>query len=181
MSGKHFKAHEVSCCIKYFIFGFNIIFWVSPLFLFPGLRLMHWHAFVLHQHQFLIYESVRAVCLSPDPPSCGWFSLETWWFHPCELTADDLHLFLLSPISSTLCFCEDSTAERWWQVHLADCRIQTVQRWLNVSVRADRCYSGHHHSWQSFLDWNHGEDKPLPLCLYSPVTPVRTSGCIIGY
>ncbi|XP_070837800.1 tetraspanin-5 isoform X1 [Chaetodon trifascialis] len=27
MSGKHFKAHEVSCCIKYFIFGFNIIFW----------------------------------------------------------------------------------------------------------------------------------------------------------
>lgn len=29
MSGKHFKAHEVSCCIKYFIFGFNIIFWVS--------------------------------------------------------------------------------------------------------------------------------------------------------
>lgn len=31
MSGKHFKAHEVSCCIKYFIFGFNIIFWVSPL------------------------------------------------------------------------------------------------------------------------------------------------------
>lgn len=30
MSGKHFKAHEVSCCIKYFIFGFNIIFWVSP-------------------------------------------------------------------------------------------------------------------------------------------------------
>ena len=31
MSGKHFKAHEVSCCIKYFIFGFNIIFWVSPM------------------------------------------------------------------------------------------------------------------------------------------------------
>lgn len=28
ISGKHFKAHEVSCCIKYFIFGFNIIFWV---------------------------------------------------------------------------------------------------------------------------------------------------------
>uniref|UniRef100_A0A8C8CQ57 Tetraspanin n=1 Tax=Oncorhynchus tshawytscha TaxID=74940 RepID=A0A8C8CQ57_ONCTS len=27
MSGKYFKAHEVSCCIKYFIFGFNIIFW----------------------------------------------------------------------------------------------------------------------------------------------------------
>lgn len=27
ISGKHFKAHEVSCCIKYFIFGFNIIFW----------------------------------------------------------------------------------------------------------------------------------------------------------
>ncbi|XP_062372380.1 tetraspanin-5a isoform X1 [Sardina pilchardus] len=28
MSGKHFKGHEVSCCIKYFIFGFNIIFWL---------------------------------------------------------------------------------------------------------------------------------------------------------
>lgn len=29
MSGKHFNVHEVGCCIKYFIFGFNIIFWVS--------------------------------------------------------------------------------------------------------------------------------------------------------
>uniref|UniRef100_A0A8C2Q389 Tetraspanin n=1 Tax=Cyprinus carpio TaxID=7962 RepID=A0A8C2Q389_CYPCA len=29
MSGKHYKGQEVSCCIKYFIFGFNIIFWVS--------------------------------------------------------------------------------------------------------------------------------------------------------
>lgn len=28
MSGKHYKGQEVSCCIKYFIFGFNIIFWV---------------------------------------------------------------------------------------------------------------------------------------------------------
>uniref|UniRef100_A0A3Q4GSF1 Tetraspanin-5-like n=1 Tax=Neolamprologus brichardi TaxID=32507 RepID=A0A3Q4GSF1_NEOBR len=29
MSGNHYKGHEVSCCIKYFIFGFNILFWVS--------------------------------------------------------------------------------------------------------------------------------------------------------
>lgn len=28
MSGKHFNVHEVGCCIKYFIFGFNIIFWL---------------------------------------------------------------------------------------------------------------------------------------------------------
>lgn len=28
MSGNHYKGHEVSCCIKYFIFGFNILFWV---------------------------------------------------------------------------------------------------------------------------------------------------------
>uniref|UniRef100_A0A671RK59 Tetraspanin-5-like n=1 Tax=Sinocyclocheilus anshuiensis TaxID=1608454 RepID=A0A671RK59_9TELE len=28
MSGKHFSVHEVGCCIKYFIFGFNIIFWL---------------------------------------------------------------------------------------------------------------------------------------------------------
>ncbi|XP_031581676.1 tetraspanin-5-like isoform X2 [Oreochromis aureus] len=27
MSGNHYKGHEVSCCIKYFIFGFNILFW----------------------------------------------------------------------------------------------------------------------------------------------------------
>ncbi len=32
MSGKHFNVHEVGCCIKYFIFGFNIIFWVSYVF-----------------------------------------------------------------------------------------------------------------------------------------------------
>uniref|UniRef100_D6RG91 Tetraspanin 5 n=1 Tax=Mus musculus TaxID=10090 RepID=D6RG91_MOUSE len=29
MSGKHYKGPEVSCCIKYFIFGFNVIFWTS--------------------------------------------------------------------------------------------------------------------------------------------------------
>uniref|UniRef100_A0A8C6SVJ7 Tetraspanin n=1 Tax=Neogobius melanostomus TaxID=47308 RepID=A0A8C6SVJ7_9GOBI len=28
MSGNHYKGHEVSCCIKYFIFGFNILFWL---------------------------------------------------------------------------------------------------------------------------------------------------------
>ncbi|KAK2519937.1 Tspan5 [Columba guinea] len=35
MSGKHYKGPEVSCCIKYFIFGFNVIFWgvLSGLFL----------------------------------------------------------------------------------------------------------------------------------------------------
>lgn len=25
----HFKGAEVSCCVKYSLFGFNIIFWVS--------------------------------------------------------------------------------------------------------------------------------------------------------
>lgn len=37
ISGKHFKAHEVSCCIKYFIFGFNIIFWVRSVRSLSGL------------------------------------------------------------------------------------------------------------------------------------------------
>ncbi|TNN46626.1 Tetraspanin-5 [Liparis tanakae] len=27
MSGNQYKGNEVSCCIKYFIFGFNILFW----------------------------------------------------------------------------------------------------------------------------------------------------------
>nr|XP_055068734.1 tetraspanin-5a isoform X2 [Misgurnus anguillicaudatus] len=38
MSGKHYKGQEVSCCIKYSIFGFNIIFWlVGVAFLAIGL------------------------------------------------------------------------------------------------------------------------------------------------
>ncbi|KAM6972705.1 tetraspanin-5 isoform 2-T2 [Aplochiton taeniatus] len=41
MSGKHFKAHEVSCCIKYFIFGFNIIFWLLGV-AFLGIGLWAW-------------------------------------------------------------------------------------------------------------------------------------------
>ncbi|KAK2817087.1 hypothetical protein Q5P01_025278 [Channa striata] len=41
MSGKHFKAHEVSCCIKYFIFGFNIIFWFLGI-AFLGIGLWAW-------------------------------------------------------------------------------------------------------------------------------------------
>uniref|UniRef100_A0AAQ4RZ82 Tetraspanin n=1 Tax=Gasterosteus aculeatus aculeatus TaxID=481459 RepID=A0AAQ4RZ82_GASAC len=41
MSGKHFKAHEVSCCIKYFIFGFNIIFWFLGV-AFLGVGLWAW-------------------------------------------------------------------------------------------------------------------------------------------
>lgn len=35
MSGNHYKGNEVSCCIKYFIFGFNILFWVSWPIYFP--------------------------------------------------------------------------------------------------------------------------------------------------
>lgn len=34
MSGNHYKGQEVSCCIKYFIFGFNILFWVRLLYFF---------------------------------------------------------------------------------------------------------------------------------------------------
>ncbi|XP_045070748.1 tetraspanin-5-like, partial [Coregonus clupeaformis] len=41
MSGKHFKAHEVRCCIKYFIFGFNIIFWLLGV-AFLGIGLWAW-------------------------------------------------------------------------------------------------------------------------------------------
>lgn len=36
MSGNHYKGQEVSCCIKYFIFGFNILFWVRWLYFFWG-------------------------------------------------------------------------------------------------------------------------------------------------
>lgn len=46
MSGKHYKGQEVSCCIKYFIFGFNIIFWVRAL--------------CLHHH-FFVYMSLFVV------------------------------------------------------------------------------------------------------------------------
>uniref|UniRef100_A0A8K9Y6R6 Tetraspanin 5a n=1 Tax=Oncorhynchus mykiss TaxID=8022 RepID=A0A8K9Y6R6_ONCMY len=42
MSGKHFKGHEVSCCIKYFIFGFNIIFWLLGV-AFLGIGLWAWN------------------------------------------------------------------------------------------------------------------------------------------
>uniref|UniRef100_H3A9W1 Tetraspanin n=1 Tax=Latimeria chalumnae TaxID=7897 RepID=H3A9W1_LATCH len=41
MSGKHYKGPEVSCCIKYFIFGFNIIFWLLGI-AFLGIGLWAW-------------------------------------------------------------------------------------------------------------------------------------------
>ncbi|XP_069781774.1 tetraspanin-5 isoform X3 [Narcine bancroftii] len=41
MSGKHYKGPEVSCCIKYFIFGFNIIFWFLGV-AFLGVGLWAW-------------------------------------------------------------------------------------------------------------------------------------------
>ncbi|XP_072439922.1 tetraspanin-5a isoform X2 [Chiloscyllium punctatum] len=41
MSGKHYKGPEVSCCIKYFIFGFNIIFWFLGV-AFLGIGLWAW-------------------------------------------------------------------------------------------------------------------------------------------
>ncbi|XP_043101363.1 tetraspanin-5a isoform X3 [Puntigrus tetrazona] len=41
MSGKHYKGQEVSCCIKYFIFGFNIIFWLLGV-AFLGIGLWAW-------------------------------------------------------------------------------------------------------------------------------------------
>uniref|UniRef100_A0A4W3HKU3 Tetraspanin n=1 Tax=Callorhinchus milii TaxID=7868 RepID=A0A4W3HKU3_CALMI len=41
MSGKHYKGPEVSCCIKYFIFGFNIIFWLLGI-AFLGVGLWAW-------------------------------------------------------------------------------------------------------------------------------------------
>ncbi|XP_039615763.1 tetraspanin-5a isoform X2 [Polypterus senegalus] len=42
MSGKHYKGPEVSCCIKYFIFGFNIIFWLLGI-AFLGIGLWAWN------------------------------------------------------------------------------------------------------------------------------------------
>ncbi|KAE8630787.1 hypothetical protein XENTR_v10000960 [Xenopus tropicalis] len=41
MSGKHYKGPEVSCCIKYFIFGFNVIFWLLGI-TFLGVGLWAW-------------------------------------------------------------------------------------------------------------------------------------------
>uniref|UniRef100_A0A3Q0S8D5 Tetraspanin n=1 Tax=Amphilophus citrinellus TaxID=61819 RepID=A0A3Q0S8D5_AMPCI len=41
MSGNHYKGHEVSCCIKYFIFGFNILFWLLGMAL-VGIGLWAW-------------------------------------------------------------------------------------------------------------------------------------------
>ncbi|XP_077598626.1 tetraspanin-5-like isoform X2 [Stigmatopora nigra] len=41
MSGNHYKGHEVSCCIKYFIFGFNILFWLLGMAL-VGVGLWAW-------------------------------------------------------------------------------------------------------------------------------------------
>lgn len=61
ISGKHFKAHEVSCCIKYFIFGFNIIFWVSPV---RSLQACCWSVTPTTPHMSL---SV----VSPPSPSLG--------------------------------------------------------------------------------------------------------------
>lgn len=42
MSGKHYKGPEVSCCIKYFIFGFNVIFWFLGI-AFLGIGLWAWN------------------------------------------------------------------------------------------------------------------------------------------
>lgn len=42
MSGKHYKGPEVSCCIKYFIFGFNVIFWFLGI-TFLGIGLWAWN------------------------------------------------------------------------------------------------------------------------------------------
>ncbi|KAM4054080.1 tetraspanin-5 isoform 2-T2 [Anomaloglossus baeobatrachus] len=41
MSGKHYKGPEVSCCIKYFIFAFNVIFWFLGI-AFLGVGLWAW-------------------------------------------------------------------------------------------------------------------------------------------
>lgn len=57
-----------------------------------------------------------------------------------------------------------TAAQRWWQVHIPYSRTQSVWRWLNISVRTYRYYSGHRYSWQSYLGWNQGAKKPLSLC-----------------
>jgi len=54
MSGKHFKAQEVSCCIKYFIFGFNIIFWVSIAFNTQIYAQIYWHVLTPSSHCSII-------------------------------------------------------------------------------------------------------------------------------
>lgn len=42
MFGKYYKGFEVSCCIKYFIFGFNVIFWFLGIMFF-GIGLWVWN------------------------------------------------------------------------------------------------------------------------------------------
>lgn len=72
MSGKHYKGQEVSCCIKYFIFGFNIIFWVSACVCSAAaLFLMH-QCFFLSVSVSVMYgyfpPPIQFLCLKREKP-----------------------------------------------------------------------------------------------------------------
>lgn len=95
MSGKHFKAHEVSCCIKYFIFGFNIIFWVSPPHLFAvtsgpcdQFNALTWQGFITPTRMcFGYHRGVSFVFFVTA------FNSRRGWFHPCNRLPAPVHLF----------------------------------------------------------------------------------------
>ena len=61
MTGNHYKGHEVSCCIKYFIFGFNIIFWVCA-FLLPLSRVKSHHC-ISRFSGFIFCHTIMVICL----------------------------------------------------------------------------------------------------------------------
>uniref|UniRef100_A0A3B3HGH2 Tetraspanin 5 n=1 Tax=Oryzias latipes TaxID=8090 RepID=A0A3B3HGH2_ORYLA len=85
ISGKHFKAHEVSCCIKYFIFGFNIIFWFSVflgiiffLELTAGVLAFVFKDWIKDQLNFFINNNIRAYRDDIDLQNLIDFTQEYW-------------------------------------------------------------------------------------------------------
>lgn len=96
MSGKHFKGHEVSCCIKYFIFGFNIIFWVSVFFflLFATLIVFHWAILNLQSD---------VVKLNCRPSYRKWLK----WYYNSLIIVNNIPMRILRPRCFTSCWSID--------------------------------------------------------------------------
>lgn len=104
MSGKHFKAHEVSCCIKYFIFGFNIIFWVSAV-LFSGPQAWA-HSPITHTAIFCC----TFLCFVPaDTDGFILLLIISLSFPVCVC----VHLLPLSPSASPFVCVESEGEGRW--------------------------------------------------------------------
>lgn len=89
MSGKHFNVHEVGCCIKYFIFGFNIIFWVSSALLTLCAScewtVLHFVAWGLRQTHLWVSDTLAVSYLKTyELPNvlrqhCRTFQTRLWW------------------------------------------------------------------------------------------------------